>query len=474
MGTKTGNTYLNQTDFGNNNNNNKMSEEKVESDEYKHFVTTTKLKNQEKKISNEQRPTSGRRRDRSKGGRRIRKEKNRLGIPLKDAINARGLSNVHKEHFLEIDSKITEDAIGGRNRRRRRQTMEKTLHDVMNATQNLSNLRIYESQQIILLEHDLNNWNQESVDDNKLDTNLSQDFGLSVDQDSLLNSKHGQFMEEEIKDRLVDDQDNQSDHDEKEDQEEDEDEDLDEDGVFNWPKEKLVSDRDIACMIDGDISSEDDGPIQEFNADDETTLSSVSLSAIFLDRENENLTKIPSDKTMLAVFGDDNRFTFKDGLIIFEENSCGSDTKHEDDDHHNRDAHPEKDEGAGLMGWVGWGLNGVSKLGSYRSNETDINDHSRHGSSYRKENQKQQPKYADYVGGPPPRPLRHFVPEIEQSETVFDARPPPIDEVILDETNGEFPEKLLKPRTGDKTEPSVGMTNLRRLRRMRRGRSNIT
>lgn len=289
----------------------------------------------------------------------------------------------------------------------------------------------------------------------------------------------------------------------------DDDEDLDEDGLMLWPKAKLTSDQSMRHIEDeikakeeeGDGSEdedEDNKPIHQIYGDDQTSLSSVSLSAIFQGSQSGDAatSRASSDRTLLAVFADDTRFSKRGGLIVFDGNNDSTVTGDHDDDpfiYEYRKASSKADSiddnSQRGLGWVGGGLNRMVKTyaRSRSPGGRDYLDNSRHNSftprdslhtsrhskhSGHKELPPKGPKYAQYVDGPPPRP-RIPPKKPEKEEKVFDARPPPIDEIVLDGKHGETPEKRLLRRPGDRVESSVGIAHLRRLRRLRRGRETI-
>ena len=251
--------------------------------------------------------------------------------------------------------------------------------------------------------------------------------------------------------------------------------DADEDGVFNWPKEKLISDRELEIALKEAID-EHSGPFDELHADENSSLSSISLSDIFFlcEEPQDSFSKLPSNRSLSAIFEDDNRFIMKDGLIVFEE----SRTKHNDpyiNEYMNNESirsttsktdREINGKAAGVLSWVGGGLNRLVK-GDYQQS-TNLND-TQHGfeTNEGKLDKLKQPKYALYVGKPPMinRPSSSNV----KKKEIFDARPPPVDEVILDARKGEIPELILNHSESDQLEQSFGMAQLRRLRRMRNG-----
>lgn len=278
-------------------------------------------------------------------------------------------------------------------------TAKKALHDVMCASNNLSNLRLRSA----AAEIPVLNYEEELL--------RKQSLAKVKEEDS------NEIESKDRQDRLK-----TCDGDDEEDDNEDNDdynyEDAEEDGMMYWPEEKRVY----------------DGPIDEIEFNNsEFCSSSLSLSDVF-----DLYSSKPNDQRTteaLKVFSDDSRFTFENGLILFEDTNDDESETHEE----NQDSTPV----GGFFGWVGEGINRLVNNNALpkKTEETNI-------------------QY--YRGAHPPH--------VQHESHIFDARPPPIDEIIVDANakNGETPNQMLQPQKGERHEPSEGMARIRRLRRLRR------
>jgi len=374
------------------------------------------------------------------------------------------------------------------NDQRRRKSMEARLGAVMNASQKLSNIRYDTNGEKVNVVLGLDPKNLRLYHENEL---FRQSSNTLEGTDELV-SNHKNARSEETYDQMLKmSQELTLEQTKSKKNEMNNEDDLDDDGIFNWPQAKLTTDKSIdkleeeqRLFDEGSGSYDDDDyfPIHEFFAENDISLSSVSLSAIFQLLEDDEESE-KSEKTLLAVFADDARFSKQDGLILFQgANNIAAQILDEDDEDPyikafkeagGVSAQEEDEKEQGVMSWVGGGINIVKNNLTAMGSSGDLAglDHTRHGLISQKSEPKSKiiPKYPDYVGGPPPEVFQSGGASIS-GEAVFDARPPPVDEIEFDVDLGEVPDFVLKQERGRKHEPSIGMSNLRRLRKMRRRR----